>query len=66
MKQRQLKLLGLIIIGAFLLGSQLIWSAIAFGKSEKSPQNSRVIMILVDMSDSTNGARPTVYKEAFE
>jgi len=66
MKQRQLKLLGLIIVGAFLLGSQWIWGDIALGKSEKPPQNSRVIMILVDMSDSTNEARPTVYKEAFE
>jgi hypothetical protein len=66
MKQRQLKLPGLIIIGALLLCSQLIWSAEAFGKSEKSLQNSRVIIIFVDMSDSTNEARPTVYKEAFE
>jgi len=65
MKQRQLKLMRLIIIGAFLLGNQLIWSAEAFGKSENSPQNPRVIIVLVDMSDSTNEARRTVYKEAF-
>ncbi len=66
MKQRQLKLMRLIIIGALLLGNQLIWSAEAFGKSENSPQNPRVIIVLVDMSDSTNEARRTVYKEAFE
>jgi len=66
MKQRELKLLGPIIIGALLLGTQLIWSAEAFGKSENSPQNPRVIIVLVDMSDSTNEARRTVYKEAFE
>ena len=65
MKQGELKLLGLIIIGALLLGTQLIWSAEAFGKSEKPPQNPRVIIVLVDMSDSTNEARRTVYKEAF-
>ncbi len=66
MKQRQLKLLGLIIIGALLLCNQLIWSAVAFGKSEKSPENPRLIIILVDMSDSANEARRTVCKEAFE
>jgi hypothetical protein len=66
MKQRQLKLVALVIIGAFLLGTLLFWRTAAFGKSEKPLQNPRVIMILVDMSDSTNGARPTVYKEAFE
>jgi hypothetical protein len=66
MKQRQLKLLGLIIIGALLLCNQLIWSAVAFGKSEKSPENPRLIIIFVDMSDSANEARRTVCKEAFE
>ncbi len=66
MKQRQLKLLGLIMIGALLLCTPLIWSAEAFGKSESPPQNPRVIIILVDMSDSANEARRTVCKEAFE
>jgi hypothetical protein len=67
MKQRQLKLLGLIIIvGALLLCTQLIWSAKVLGKSENSPPNPRVIIILVDMSDSANQARRTVCKEAFE
>jgi hypothetical protein len=44
----------------------LIWSAEAFAKSENSTQKPRVIIILVDMSDSANEARRTVCKEAFE
>jgi hypothetical protein len=66
MKQRQLKLLGLITIGALLLCNPLIWSVDAFAKSEDTPQNPRLIIILVDMSDSANQARRTVCKEAFE
>jgi hypothetical protein len=66
MKQRQPKLLGLIIIGALLLWNQLIWSGDAFGKSENSPQNPRLIIIFVDMSDSANQARRTVCKDAFD
>jgi hypothetical protein len=66
MKQRKLRLLGLIIIGALLLSNQFIWSAVAFGKSEESPKKPRVIIIFVDMSDSANEARRTVCKMAFE
>ena len=66
MKQRKLKLLALPLIGALLLCNPLIWIADAFGKSEKSPGNPRVIVIFVDMSDSANEARRTVCKEAFE
>jgi hypothetical protein len=66
MKQRKLKPLGLIIIGALLISNQLIWSSVAFGKSEKSPENPRLIIIFVDMSDSANEIRRTVCKEAFE
>jgi len=65
MKQQHLKLLGPIIIGALLLYNQLTWSAEAFAESENSPQKPRVIIILVDMSDSANQARGTVCKEAF-
>jgi hypothetical protein len=65
MKERKLKLLGLINIAALLLCTQLIWSAEAFGKSENSSQNPRLIIILVDMSGSTEQVRPTVCKEAF-
>jgi hypothetical protein len=66
MKQRKLKLLGLVIIGTLLLCTPLIWSGDASGKSENSPQNPRLIIIFVDMSDSANQARRTVCKEAFE
>jgi len=66
MKQRQLTTLGLIIIGALLLCNQWIWSAEAFAKSEKPPEQPRLIIIFVDMSDSANQARQTVCKEAFE
>jgi hypothetical protein len=66
MEKRKLKLMGLIIIGALLLCSQLNWSTEVFGKSENSPQNPRLIIILVDMSGSTGQVRRTVCKEAFE
>jgi len=66
MKERQLKLLGLIIIGALLLCDPLNWSAEAIGKPENSPQHPRVVLILVDMSGSADQARRTVCKEAFE
>jgi hypothetical protein len=66
MKQRKLKLLGFVIIGTLLLCTQLIWSGDAFGKSENSPQNPRLIIIFVDMSGSTEQVRPTVCKAAFE
>jgi hypothetical protein len=66
MKERQLKYLGLILIGTLLLCNQLIWSADAFANSEKAPQHPRLIIIFVDMSDSANQARRTVCKEAFD
>jgi len=66
MKLRRLKLSGLILIGALFLSSQLGWHSEVFGKPENSPKNSRAMIILVDMSGSTNQARGTVYREAFE
>ncbi len=66
MRQRQLKCLGLIIIGALLLCHPLNWSAEAVGKPENSSQPPRLIIILVDMSGSADQARRTVCKEAFE
>jgi len=65
MKQRRLKLLGLMI-GALLLCDPLDWSAEAVGKPESTPQPPRLIIILVDMSGSADQARRTVCKEAFE
>jgi len=66
MRQRQLRLLGLIMIGALFLFSQSNWSGEAFGKSENSLPNPRLIVILVDMSASADQARRTVCKDAFE
>jgi hypothetical protein len=66
MKQRQLKLTWLIIIGALLVCSPSNWSGEAFGKSESPPPTPRLIVILVDMSASADQARRTVCKDAFE
>src|SRR4030042_6181934 len=65
MKQRRLRLLGLII-GALLLSNSLNWSGEAFAKSEKSSPHPRLIVVLVDMSASADQARRTVCKDAFE
>jgi hypothetical protein len=66
MKQRRLKLLGFIMIGAFLLCGPLNWSAEAVSKPKNSSQHPRLIIIFVDMSGSADQARRTVCKEAFE
>jgi hypothetical protein len=66
MKQQQLKLLALIMMGALLLCNPLHWSTDAFGKSENFSQPPRAIIILVDMSGSADQTRHTVCKEAFE
>jgi len=66
MRQCRLRFAGLILIGALVLSSQLNWRTEAFGKSENPSKSPRVIIILVDMSGSTNHARRTVYREAFE
>ena len=66
MKQRQLKHLGLIMIGVLFLCNPSPWITEAFGKSENSLQHPRLILILVDMSASADQARRTVCKEAFE
>jgi len=66
MKRWRLKPLGLILLSPLLLLSHLNWSAEAFGKSEDAEKIARIIVVLVDMSGSTNRARHTVYREAFE
>jgi len=66
MKQRQLRLLGIIMIGTFLLCGPSHWSGDAFAKSEAPAQPPRLIVIFVDMSASADQARRTVCKEAFE
>ena len=58
--------LGLLFINSLVLLSPFSRNADAFklfGKDEKGP---RVLVVLVDMSGSTNRARRTVYSAAFE
>ena len=66
MKQRKLRLPGLIFIGALFLCSPLNWGGEVFAKSENPAQHPRLIVIFVDMSASADQARRTVCKEAFE
>ena len=66
MKRNNLKSAGLILLGALLVFSWLSWPAQASSGFKNREKNSRVILIFVDMSGSTNKARRTVYKEAFE
>jgi len=66
MTQRSLKFLWLIFLSSFLLLGSMKGAADAFWKFGKDKQSPRVIVVLVDMSGSTNRARRTVYNEAFE
>ena len=66
MKQQKLRLPGLILISALLLGVPWKLGTEVFAKSENSVQPPRLIVILVDMSASADQARRTVCKEAFE
>jgi len=66
MKRRSLKILCVIVLSNLMLLSSAegkndaLWK---FGKDKKEP---RVITVFVDMSGSTNQARRTVYRNAFE
>ena len=66
MKRCRIKLLGLILLSSLLLLIHPNRNAEAFwgSKNEKNPP--RVIVMFVDMSGSTNRARRTIYKKAFE
>jgi uncharacterized protein (DUF58 family) len=66
MEQRIPKLTGIILVGALFWCSQLSWHPKAFAKPESAPKNPRVIVVLVDMSGSTDRARRTLYRAAFE
>jgi hypothetical protein len=66
MKRWRLKLLGLILLSSFLLLSHMNRSAEALLKSGSAKKTPRVMVIFVDMSGSTNLARGTVYRKAFE
>jgi len=66
MKLRSLKIICVIVLSNLMLLSSVegkndaLWK---FGKDKKEP---RIIAVFVDMSGSTNQARRTVYREAFE
>jgi hypothetical protein len=57
---------GLILLGCILLSSPFNPRADAGGLFGKDEQIPRAIIVLVDMSGSTNRARNTVYNEAFD
>jgi hypothetical protein len=66
MNRRRAKCLGITLLSAvlFLVADMPDADAfLNFGKDDKKP---RVIIVFVDMSGSTNQARRTTYKEAFE
>ena len=66
MKRWRPKLLGLILLSSLLSMGYMNRDAEALLNSSKAKKNLRMIFILVDMSGSTNLARRTVYREAFE
>jgi len=66
MKRLTPKLLGLVVLGSLLFSSPVNRSAEALLKFGDNGKRPRVIVILVDMSGSTNHARQTVYREAFD
>ena len=66
MKQWRLKLLGFILLSCLLLLSYMNRSAEALWKSGNAKKSPQVMVIFVDMSGSTNRARSTVCREAFE
>ena len=66
MKIRNLTNVCIVFLGALLILGAMNQNADAFfgiGKDKKGP---RVIVVMVDMSGSTNMARRTVYRNAFE
>jgi len=66
-----MKRLSLTILFAMILSNLMLLSSVegksdAFWKFGKDKKNPRVIVIFVDMSGSTNQARRTVYRNAFD
>lgn len=66
MKRWRLKRSWLIFLSFFLLLSALDQNAEAIWPFEDDKESPRAIVVLVDMSGSTNQARRTVYNHAFE
>ena len=66
MRRRYLRILGFILVSCLLMWSSGNRKADAFWKFGQENQSSRVMVVFVDMSGSTNSARRSVYREAFE
>jgi hypothetical protein len=66
MKRWSLKILCVIVLCNLMLLSSVEGKSDAFWKMVKDKKNPRVFAVFVDMSGSTNQARRTVYRNAFE
>ena len=66
MERSRQKLLWLALFSFLLSLSYVNRSAEAFLNSQETKRDPRAIVILVDMSGSTNNARQTVYRQGFE
>ncbi|MGD9300249.1 MAG: hypothetical protein PVI13_01655 [Desulfobacterales bacterium] len=66
MNRWSLKLLCVIVLSNLMLLSSVEGKSDTFWKLGKEKKNPRVVAVFVDMSGSTNQARRTVYRNAFE
>lgn len=66
MKRWSLKILCVIVLSNMLLLSSVEAKSDAFWKFGKDKKQPRVMAVFVDMSGSTNRARQTLYRNAFE
>ena len=66
MNRWSLKILCVIVLSSMLLLSSVEGKSDTFWKLGKEKKNPRVVAVFVDMSGSTNQARRTVYRNAFE
>ena len=66
MKRWSLKILCVIVLSNMLLLSSVEAKSDAFWKFGKDKKQPRVMAVFVDMSGSTNRARRTLYRNAFE
>ncbi len=66
MKRWSLKILCVIVLSNMMLLSSVEAKSDAFWKFGKDKKQPRVMAVFVDMSGSTNRARRTLYRNAFE
>ena len=66
MNRWSLKISCVIVLSSMLLLSSVEGKSDTFWKLGKEKKNPRVVAVFVDMSGSTNQARRTVYRNAFE